>query len=116
MVNAQNFICIAVLPRYNFEFISTETLMPNQATPRETLIDLVGTILKGNGIDKPVDVQADLVNQGLPSVDMVHLMLAIEAAFDITIPQSGLTPENFRSITTIEAMLAKLTAPAEASS
>jgi acyl carrier protein len=90
--------------------------MPGQATPREILIDLVTTILKRNGVERPIDAQADLVNQGLTSVDMVHLMLAIEAAFDITIPQSGLTPENFRSITTIEAMLAKLTAPAEASS
>lgn len=85
-------------------------------TPRETLIDLVATILKKNGVERPIDPQADLVNQGLTSVDMVHLMLAIEAAFDITIPQSGLTPENFRSIATIEALLAKLTAPVEASS
>ena len=90
--------------------------MPGQATPRETLIDLVATILKRNGVELPIDAQADLVNQGLTSVDMVHLMLAIEAAFDITIPQSGLTPENFRSIATIEALLVKLTAPAEASS
>jgi acyl carrier protein len=89
--------------------------MSGQATPRETLIDLVTAILKRNGIERPIDAQADLVSQGLTSVDMVHLMLAIEAAFDITIPQSGLTPENFRSIATIEALLAKLTAPAEAS-
>jgi acyl carrier protein len=89
--------------------------MPDQATPRETLTELVATILKTNGIDRPVDAHADLVNQGLTSVDMVHLMLAIEAAFDITIPQSGLTPENFRSIETIEALLAKLSAPAGAS-
>ncbi|HEY0146632.1 MAG: phosphopantetheine-binding protein [Methylovirgula sp.] len=90
--------------------------MSGQATPRETLIDLVAAILKRNGATRPVDAEADLVNQGLTSVDMVHLMLAIEAAFDITIPQSGLTPENFRSIATIEALLAKLTSPAEASS
>ena len=89
--------------------------MPGQATPRETLTDLVATILKRNGVERAVDAQADLVNQGLTSVDMVHLMLAIEAAFDITIPQSGLTPGNFRSIETIEALLVKLTAPVEAS-
>ncbi len=89
--------------------------MLGQATPRGTLIDLVVAILKRNGVTRPVDAEADLVNQGLTSVDMVHLMLAIEAAFDITIPQSGLTPENFRSIATIEAMLAGLAAPAEAS-
>ncbi len=88
--------------------------MIKQASARDTLVDLVATILKRNGVERTVDAQADLVNQGLTSVDMVHLMLAIEAAFDVTIPQSGLTPENFRSIATIEALLAKLTVPAVA--
>jgi len=80
---------------------------------REKLISLVADILRRNGIERPVDGEADLINQGLTSVDMVHLMLAIEAAFDLTIPQSGLTPENFRSIVTIEALLGKLAVPAE---
>lgn len=85
-----------------------------EPTPvREKLISLVADILKRNGIERPVDAQADLINQGLTSVDMVHLMLAIEAAFDLTIPQAGLTPENFRSIATIEALLGKLSVPAE---
>ena len=85
-----------------------------EPTPvREKLISLVADILKRNGVERPVDAEADLINQGLTSVDMVHLMLAIEAAFDLTIPQSGLTPENFRSIVTIEALLGKLAVPAE---
>ncbi len=61
--------------------------MLGQATPREKLIDLVAAILKRNGVTRPVDADADLVNQGLTSVDMVHLMLAIEAACDITNPK-----------------------------
>ncbi|WP_297295923.1 phosphopantetheine-binding protein [uncultured Methylovirgula sp.] len=87
--------------------------MNAQTSPREKLVSLVADILKRNGIEGPVDTQADLIGQGLTSVDMVHLMLAIEAAFDLTIPQSGLTPENFRSIATIETLLGTLT-PAEA--
>ena len=70
---------------------------------RDKLTDLVADILKRNGIDRPVDGNADLVSQGVTSVDMVQLMLAIEAAFDITIPQSGITPENFRSVATIKS-------------
>ncbi|MEW6438366.1 MAG: phosphopantetheine-binding protein [Pseudomonadota bacterium] len=85
-----------------------------EPTPvREKLTSLVADILKRNGVERPVDAEADLINQGLTSVDMVHLMLAIEAAFDLAIPQSGLTPENFRSIATIEALLGRLTAPIE---
>ncbi len=81
---------------------------------RDKLTTLVGDILKRNGIDRPVDADADLVNQGVTSVDMVQLMLAIEAAFDIAIPQSGITPENFRSVTTIASLVNKLATPAEA--
>jgi acyl carrier protein len=75
---------------------------------RAKLLELIADILKRNGVTRPVDAQADLVSEGVTSVDMVHLMLAIEGAFDMTIPQSGLTPENFRSVNTIEAMLTKL--------
>ncbi len=88
--------------------------MTEQAAVRDRLTGLVADILRRNGIERPVDARADLVSQGVTSVDMVHLMLAIEAAFDITIPQVGITPENFRSITSIEALLDKLDAPAEA--
>jgi len=88
--------------------------MTGQAASREKLIVLVAEILKRNGVERPVQAEADLIGQGLTSVDMVHLMLAIEAAFDLTIPQSGLTPENFRSIATIDALLGRLMSPAEA--
>ena len=40
----------------------------------------------------------------------VKLMLAIEAAYDVAIPDPELTPENFRSIAAIEALLERLRA------
>jgi acyl carrier protein len=36
---------------------------------------------------------------------MVNLMLEVEAEFDFTIPQAEITPENFRSIRTLERMI-----------
>ena len=36
---------------------------------------------------------------------MVTLMLAIEAEFDIEIPQSAMTPENFDTIAAIDALV-----------
>ena len=39
-------------------------------------------------------------------MDMVNLMLGVEAEFDFTIPQSEITPENFQSIKTLELMIA----------
>ncbi|MBV8474897.1 MAG: acyl carrier protein [Hyphomicrobiales bacterium] len=50
----------------------------------------------------------DLRSAGLTSVAAVKLMLAIEAAFDIAIPDADLTPENFGSVTAIEALVDRL--------
>ena len=47
---------------------------------------------------------------GLSSIDMVNLMLAVEAEFDIQIPQSELTVDNFRSIESMERLVDRLKA------
>ena len=47
----------------------------------------------------------NLRQAGLTSLDMVNLMLAIEAEFDIEIPQSAMTPDNFDTIRAIDALL-----------
>ena len=85
------------------------------AAVREKLTDLIKGILQKNSINRPIEAEANLASLGLISIDMVQLMLAVEAAFDIAIPQSGITPENFRSIVTIEAMIMKLTQNTEQS-
>lgn len=46
-----------------------------------------------------------LSEAGLTSVDLVSLMLAIEAEFDIMIPAPYLNADNFRSIETIAHMV-----------
>ena len=40
-------------------------------------------------------------------MDMVNLMLGVEAEFDFTIPQAEITPENFQSIRTLELMIVR---------
>jgi acyl carrier protein len=35
-------------------------------------------------------------------------MLAVEVEFGITIPQSDITPDNFRSVASVEALVARL--------
>ena len=47
----------------------------------------------------------NLRDAGLTSLDMVNLMLAIEAEFDIEIPQSAMTPENFDTVAAIESLV-----------
>ncbi len=73
---------------------------------RNRVMALVKAILEQNAIAATVDPDTRLVDVGLTSMDMVNLMLGVEAEFDFTIPQAEITPENFQSVKSLEAMVA----------
>ena len=52
----------------------------------------------------------DLKDAGLVSVAAVRLMLEVEATFDVAIPDSELTPENFATVASIERLVRRLKA------
>ena len=81
---------------------------------RDRVIKLVKGILAQNSLSAEVTPRAKLVDVGLTSMDMVNLMLGVEAEFDFTIPQSEITPENFQSVETLERMVATQLQPANA--
>ena len=81
--------------------------MQNVAEIRTRVVALVQGILEQNSIVAEVTSDVKLVDIGLTSVDMVNLMLGVEAEFDFTIPQDEITPENFRSVATLERMIAR---------
>jgi acyl carrier protein len=78
------------------------------------VLALVNSILKQNAITANVDPDSLLVDVGLTSMDMVNLMLGVEAEFDFTIPQSEITPENFQSVQTLQRMIVNQFEPATA--
>jgi acyl carrier protein len=69
------------------------------------ILAVVGAILAQNSMPGGVSPGARLADVGLTSMDMVNLMLGVEAAFDMTIPQADITPENFQSIESIERLV-----------
>ena len=73
---------------------------------RNRITKLVKGILEQNSLAANVTPSAKLVDVGLTSMDMVNLMLGVEAEFDFTIPQAEITPENFQSVETLERMVA----------
>ena len=77
-------------------------------TPRERVVTLVQERLARRAITKPVAADDDLRESGISSLDMVNLMLAVEAEFGLTIPEVDMTPVNFRSVAAIEALVATL--------
>ena len=66
---------------------------------------LVRDILAKRAIERAVGRDEDLTDSGLSSLDMVNLMLAVEAEFDLKIPDRDMTPANFRSIARIDALV-----------
>jgi acyl carrier protein len=75
------------------------------ADVQNRILALVKAILEQNSIQTDIVPESRLVDAGLTSMDMVNLMLSVEAEFDFTIPQAEITPENFQSVKTLERMI-----------
>jgi len=91
--------------------MSAESLpTPTNPAIRDRLLQLVGQILGKSDPATCVPAEARLSELGMSSIKMVNLMLAVETEFDLTIPQGDITPDNFRSVATIEALLVRLRA------
>ena len=81
---------------------------------RNRIVKLVRNILEQNSLSAEFAPDARLVDVGLTSMDMVNLMLGVEAEFDFTIPQADITPENFQSVDSLQRMVASHLQPVKA--
>ena len=89
-------------------------MLAANADVERRLLALVKSILDQNAIAAQLAPATLLVDVGLTSMDMVNLMLAVEAEFDFTIPQEEITPDNFQSVETLKALVVRQLAPATA--
>jgi acyl carrier protein len=76
-----------------------------EADVDKRIVALVKAILEQNALPADITAETKLVDAGLTSMDMVNLMLSVEAEFDFTIPQGEITPENFLSVATLQRMV-----------
>ena len=74
----------------------------------ETIASIVTRIAAQHQVVHAITPTDHLVDCGMTSMAMVDLMLAVEAAFDITIPQHEMTPANFQSIEALAQMLRRI--------
>jgi acyl carrier protein len=79
-----------------------------QALPEERITAAVRRLLADRGITRAFAAQEDLREVGLTSLDMVNLVLAVEAELAVSIPEAEITPANFRSVAAIEALVTSL--------
>jgi len=80
----------------------------SQLSPSERITAVVRRILAERSIVRAFAPQEDLREVGLTSLDMVNLVLSIESELDVGIPEAEITPANFRSVATIEALVTSL--------
>lgn len=74
----------------------------------ERLIMLVKHLLGSSAVlPDPFPAGQQLSDLGISSLKMVNLMLAVEIEFDIAIPASDITPENFHSVEAIESLVVR---------
>jgi acyl carrier protein len=86
-------------------------LQENQSgagTPHDRIVNLVERLLERSAGAVPLSVTARLNELGMSSMKMINLMLAIEVEFDLSIPQAEITPDNFESIASVEALVVRL--------
>ena len=69
---------------------------------------VVQRLLAERSINRVVGADDDLRVVGLSSLDMVSLVLSVEEEFGLMVPEAGITPANFRSITAISRLVESL--------
>ncbi|WP_246715299.1 phosphopantetheine-binding protein [Aestuariivirga litoralis] len=75
---------------------------------RAEIETLVKSILASSGCKVEVTPERGLAELGLTSMDMMNLMLGVEAKFNMMIPAEFLTPEHFHSVASVEKMISAL--------
>jgi acyl carrier protein len=74
----------------------------------DRVVAVVQRLMDEREISRPFCSEDTLIEMGLSSLDAVRLVLLVEDEFDLSIPISELTLTNFKSISTISRMVARL--------
>jgi|SwirhisoilCB1_FD_contig_71_988017_length_345_multi_2_in_0_out_0_1 acyl carrier protein len=78
--------------------------------PEDRIFGIVRQVLPASASAAQLRPDQSLQDAGLKSLDLVNLMLAIEAEFDLEIPEDHMTPERFESVAAIRDLVANLSA------
>jgi acyl carrier protein len=85
-------------------------ILDRPAAPESRIAAVVQKLLRDHSIERTFLPGDDLRDVGLTSLDMASLVLSVEAAFDLMIPERHITTANFRSVSTITSLVTALLA------
>jgi len=96
-----------ILPRHAMDGVEMLdfTASVQTSSVQDRVLSVVRSILEQNDISAVLHPESRLVDIGLSSMDMVSLMLKVEAEFDFIIPQPEINPENFQSVKALGLMI-----------
>jgi acyl carrier protein len=77
------------------------------------VINAVQQVLTEHSISVQVHPDDSLFQVGLNSLDMLNLVLSLEAVFDVTIPEAEITIANLRTTSTLSSLIGRLLNRAE---
>lgn len=73
---------------------------------------VVQRLLTERSLSPVIGAGDDLRVAGLTSLDMISLVLAVEAEFGLLVPETQIKPDNFQSISAISTLVSALLAAA----
>ena len=82
--------------------------MDNRLTLTDRILELVSELRPLQFQQNPIGADDDLRSAGLNSLATVKLMMNVEEAFDIAIPNEELHPDNFRSVSAVAKLVSRL--------
>jgi acyl carrier protein len=103
---------MTIVPRHATDGVEMQEIQYVSGSIQDRVLFVVRSVLEQNSITADVHPESRLVDMGLDSMDMVALMLKVEAEFDLTLPQPEITPENFQSVKSLEQMILNQLGPA----
>ena len=106
------FPSMRIVPCQGTNGVEMQPVQYVSASVQDRVLFVIRSVLEQNSIKVDVQPESRLVDIGLDSMDMVALMLKVEAEFDLTLPQPEITPENFQSVKSLEQMILNQLGPA----
>ena len=80
----------------------------SDVSSRDKIFRIVERFLAQRSIDRTLHPEDNLRDVGITSLDMVNIVLQVESACDVTIPDREITPANFRSVAAIDKLITGL--------
>ena len=80
----------------------------SDVSSRDKIFSIVQGFLAQRSIGRTLHLDDNLRDAGITSLDMVNIVLQVESACDVTIPDREITPANFRSVAAIDKLIASL--------